>query len=655
MIELEAVFGNREKRQYGLLSNIAYNLRQCYEFDKRMFYFQVLPIVPAVAAAYLGTLIPSEVVRALQEQWDMRRMVQYICVLSLIMLLCNMLVSGMNVYVNKCSYLLSIHFAKKCFHKTMHLDYDLLEKEEEQKLIGNAWQSIRNSYNFFMACETVPVSMISLGSVVFYGILIGRKSIVLVFFMVLSVLLSMKLLAVVRKKHKEYHVNLSRYSKEAAYISRQAIESSSGKDIRIYNMMDWFLKKYEESLAHMDAIFCSIHNWYFLRSISDALVSFVVDILAWGYLIYLLVKGQLTAAEFVLYLGLISGFSAYFETLLRQIMQFQPMSVAISYIRELLEIRNNWGENVAVEEEAVNSGSAYGDKAVDGVGQEKDNKYTLTVELCDVSYTYPGSDTPTLSHINLKIHAGEKLALLGLNGAGKTTLVKLICGFYQPTEGQILVNGRPVREYDREEYYQMISVLFQDATMLPVTLDRNLTGLLPQEIDREKLQWSLSMTGFAEKYASLPKQGESLLVREVNEGALDYSGGEKQKLLFSRALYKDAKLLILDEPTAALDPIAENELYQNFAEAAKGRTTIYISHRLSSTRFCDRIVLLENGQIIEEGTHDNLMQQNTRYAELFEIQSKYYKEQAEQIRRNAIMGDTYVENAEEKEGVFDEK
>ena len=635
MIEFEQIFGDRKKGKYGLISNQLFHMRTSREFDKKLFYYQLIPIIPTVAVSFLGTLIPSEVVRALQEHWEVGRMVTYICFLTFIMMVCNMAVVGMDQYVSGFSNLLTIFFNRKCFRKMMELDYDLLEGQNEQKLIGNAWRALRNNHNFRVACMAFPKCVSSALGVVFYGIVIGRKSVILVVLMMISVMVSMKLLSVARKKHKEYHEELSRYAKEAAYISKQSIESSAGKDIRIYHMVDWFMKKYDEALNHMYTIFGWIHDWYFIRSLSDAMIGFLVDILAWGYLLYLLVNGQMTAAEFVLYLGLVNGFGVYFENMIRRIMELEPMSVSLGYIREFLEMENHWGDNVTGRERLE------ADKPV-------------TVELCDVSYTYPGSDKPSLSHINLKINQGEKLAILGLNGAGKTTLVKLICGFYQPTEGHILVNGKPITDYARDSYYNMISVLFQDADMLPVTLDENLTGQSAQELDRERLEWALAMSGIADKYHNLPEKGNSLLVRELNDDALDYSGGEKQKLLFARALYKSSQLMILDEPTAALDPISENELYQNFSEAAAGRTSVYISHRLSSTRFCDRIILLENGTVVEEGTHDSLMKGDTRYARLFELQSRYYKEQEEKKLRSAIMGDIYVEDAAEKEGIFHE-
>lgn len=634
MIEFQHVFGSRKKRKYGLFSNLIYILHQSWQCDKRLFFYQLLPVLPAVTAAYLGTLIPAELVRSLQERWGIDRIVIYICLLTLVMLLCNLAVTGMSAYEYTNSYLLTLFFSRKCARKVMGLDYDLLESPEEQKLTGNVWQTLRNSYSTVVALTSLPECGTAVLGVAFYGILIGQKSLILLFALLTSVSVSMKLLSVARKKHGEYHASLSRHSREAAYISRQAVESSAGKDIRIYRMVDWFLKKYDEALDHMNDIYVSIHNWYFLRSLSDALIGFIVDFFAWGYLIYLLTQGRLSTSEFVLYLGLVSGFSAYLERLIRGAMNLAPMSVSMSYIREFLELENHWGR--------------------EGQGCPLAAETPLTVELKDVSYTYPGSETPTLSHINMTLKPGEKIALLGLNGAGKTTLVKLICGFYQPTEGQILVNGKPLTDYVREDYYKNISVLFQDTTLLPVTLEENLTGQQKQEIDRQRLEWALTMSGALEKYNSLPRKGETLLVREVNEDSLDFSGGEKQKLLFARALYKKARLLILDEPTAALDPLAENELYQSFSQAAEGRSSVYISHRLSSTRFCDRIVLLEHGRIVEEGTHESLMNGETRYAQLFELQSKYYREQEELARRSRIMGDEYVEEQGRKEGIFHE-
>ena len=639
MIEYSQIFSERGKRKHGLISNILYSMRSAKEWDTKLFWYQFLIIIPHVAAAFLVAVLPAEVIRGLENQWEIGIFLVHIIAISLLMWVCNMLANSMRQYIAENGSGLAIHYSQKCFQKIMCLDYHMLEQQENQKLIGNVWNSLRNGYNVgTVAVQAFPVCASCVLACAWYGIMLAHQSVLLVGLMILSISCSLALLSFARKKHREYHVELSRNAREAAYLSRQSMDSSAGKDIRIYQMSDWFLKKYDDMLASMDDIFGHIHNWYLVKNLSDCVLFFLQDVFAYGYLIYLLVQNQITAAEFVLYMGLVRAFSVNLETLIRHIMLLNPTSVAVSYVREFLDMPSH----VEGSEET-------------GIGIERLEELLekpLKVELRDVSYTYPGQAKPTLSHINLTIESGEKLALLGLNGAGKTTMVKLICGFYRPTEGEIYFNGIPAGSLTREENYKLVTVLFQDSTMLPSTLDDNLTGTDRKE---EKLSQALAISGFTEKYHSLIRKGKKAqLVKEVNENAVEFSGGEKQKFLFARALYKDASLMILDEPTAALDPIAENEMYLKYKEATKGRTSIYISHRLSSTRFCDRIILLEHGRIVEEGTHESLLEEDGRYAYLYQIQGQYYRNKEEQIRLSKIMGDTYIEEEAGKEGVFHE-
>lgn len=656
MIEYSHIFKEGKKQKYGIVSNLLYNMRCAWEYDRKLFWYQLLPIVPSVSAAYLGTLLPAWVVRGLEEGRGMEYLVGGIFAIALTMWCLNLAAESMTQYRYRNSALLRNYYAKRCFQKIMDMDYDVTEAPENQKVIGNTWRSLRNPYNFVSAANDAPVMLEAAAAVILYGILLGRQSLLLLLLQAASVGISLWLLGVARRKHTSQQGELSRYARETAYISRQSMESSSGKDIRIYRLADWILQKYEDSLTHMDGIFRGIHNWYFLKSFSDCVVRFLVNGFVWGYLLLKLVEGELAAAEFVWYMGLVNGFSSYFETMIRMLMTLSPRCVAISYIREMLDMENQWGKEKQQKEkqqkEKQEEQKKKQDERQEETQAETQAERGAQLELRDVSYRYPGKKEPVLSHINLTIAPGEKLALLGLNGAGKTTLVKLICGFYQPTEGEILLNGIPVRDYDREEYYSLISVLFQDFTLLPLSVDENITGRDAGEARSCDLEQSLKLSGFYEKYERLPKKGESLLIKEVNEQAVDFSGGEKQKLLFARALYKRAPFLILDEPTAALDPIAENEMYLKFNEAARGRTALYISHRLSSTRFCDRIVLLEHGRIVEEGTHESLLSGDTRYARLYQVQSRYYKEQEKRKERSRIMGDEYVAQEGGEEGIF---
>ncbi len=638
MLYMSRVFDDKSRRKYGLISNFIYNMKAAKEWDHKLFWAQILLILPSVAGSLLGTWLPSRLVEDLTRQVEIPRLIVEIVLIAAVIWLCSTVSEIMMEYCDFSGNFIQYHYAGKFAAKIMDVDYDYLEDTGYQKISGNAWRVARFGQGAAGALTAFPLFMTNVIGILAYGILLGRKSVLLLAVIMVSLGLNLRLLALARKKHAEYYEQLQLAARKESYITAQATSSIAGKDIRIFRLMDWFLEKYDTSLKEMGRIYGIIHDWYLFRNVSGAFLELIRDGLAFGLLVWLLAGGEITTAEFVFYIGLVSGFSRYFEGALRQVMNFSNTSASISYLREFLETEDRWNRG-------------------DGMGREKMDdlrKKAVKIELRNVSFTYPESDKPTLKNINVVIRPGEKIALIGLNGAGKTTLVKLICGFYHPTEGQILLNDIPIEQFNREEYYSLISVLFQDSTLLALTLDENLTGQKEEDIDRKRLEEALRLSHFKEVYDKLPDKGKTLLVREINRESVDFSGGEKQKMLFARTLYQDTPLVILDEPTAALDPIAENELYLNYGKAMENKTGIYISHRLSSTRFCDRILLLEHGEIIEEGTHESLLKGKTRYAELFEVQSRYYKEEGERKRKSELMGDTYQKRAGEERGVFHE-
>lgn len=640
MLYMSRVFDDKSRRKYGLVSNFIYNMKSAKEWDKKLFWAQILMIVPNVAASLLGTYLPSRLVSDLTMQIEIPALMLELVVICGVMWVCKTASEAMIEYCDFEGSFISNYYAKKFVHKIMDVDYDYLEDEEFQKVSGNAWRVARFGQGVANAVVALPQFLSQMSGVVIYGILLVQRSVLLMLITAASVGISLWLLSIARKKHAQYYEELQLFARKEGYITAQATDSAAGKDIRIYHLIDWFLEKYDASLKEMGRIYGIIHDWYLFRNLSHAFLQLVMDGAAFGILAYMLAGGGITAAEFVFYVGLVSGFSLYFEGTLRQVMSFNNTSASISYLREFLEVEDGWNRG-------------------EGVGEAKMRqmrKRPVKVEFRNVSFTYPGSEKPTLKNINVVIRPGEKIALIGLNGAGKTTLVKLMCGFYHPTEGEILINDIPIEQFNREEYYSLVSVLFQDSTMLALSLDENLTGQNAGEIDREQLERALKLSNFASVYEKLPDQGKTLLVREINQNATDFSGGEKQRLLFARTLYLNTPLVILDEPTAALDPIAENELYLNYGKSMENKTSVYISHRLSSTRFCDRILLLEHGEIVEEGTHEGLLAGNTRYAELFEVQSQYYREESERKRRSELMDDTYqAESDTKRKGIFDEE
>ena len=378
------------------------------------------------------------------------------------------------------------------------------------------------------------------------------------------------------------------------------------KDIRIFGMQPWLQQVFDGTRAVYCAFHRRVQNRFLWGSIANLALAFLQNGFAYAYLIRLVLDGRLSVSMFLLYFSAVGNFSAWVSGILNGFLTLHKQGLEISNIRECLEypepFRFEEGEPIAV----------------DGAGE-----YEIRLE--DVSFRYPGAAQDTLSHIDLTLRPGEKLAVVGRNGAGKTTLIKLLCGFLDPTEGRVLLNGRDIRRYNRRDYYRLFSAVFQDFNILAATIAANVAQT-EEHIDRDRVRECIAKAGLTRKIESLPQQYDAKLLREVYEDAATLSGGETQRLMLARALYKDAPLIVLDEPTAALDPIAEADMYSKYDEMTRGRSSVYISHRLASTRFCDRILLVEGGRIAEEGSHSQLLSLGGRYAQLYEVQSKYYKE-----------------------------
>jgi len=250
--------------------------------------------------------------------------------------------------------------------------------------------------------------------------------------------------------------------------------------------------------------------------------------------------------------------------------------------------------------------------------------YEFTFE--NVSFSYPKAEKPALKNLSLTVKAGERLAVVGLNGAGKSTFIKLLLRLYEPSEGRILLNGTDIREYDKEEYYRIFGPVFQDVNLFAFPLAENVSMKSPADTDKQRAKKCLEDAGLSEKLTELSQGVDTEILKVIHDDGVDLSGGEKQKLALARALYKDAPVVVLDEPTAALDALAEAKLYQDFDKLIGNKTAVYISHRLSSTQFCAHVAMFKDGEMIEYGTHESLLAQDGAYAEMFRIQARYYLE-----------------------------
>ena len=385
-----------------------------------------------------------------------------------------------------------------------------------------------------------------------------------------------------------------------------------GKDIRIYNAEPFIEQKLEGDKAVKQKwtrkLVCNLMESGFSASFSSGLL----QLLSYLFVVIRAAAGALTIGNVVQYAGIIYRFSQSFASVCSAVKEYSVSSDRQSSTLEYLHVKDVLKKGtLPVEKRAFCEGG--------------DNEYEI--EFRNVSFRYPGSQSYALRHVSIKFRVGERLAVVGKNGSGKTTFIKLLCRLYDPTEGEILLNGVDIRKYDYDEYMSIFSVVFQDFQLFSFSLGQNVAA--STEYDAERVKSCLEKAGFGRRLQEMPEGLDTCLYKDFEENGVEISGGEAQKIALARALYKDAPFIVLDEPTAALDPVAEYEVYSKFNEIVGDKTAIYISHRLSSCRFCDTIAVFDNGQIVQRGSHDTLLADgNGIYHELWHAQAQYYTAKA---------------------------
>lgn len=495
------------------------------------------------------------------------------------------------------------------YRKTLEMDGQCLESAEGRK----KWAAAKN-YLYWGSYKGVEAyirsaldTVFNLAGLILYGVIVGRKSLVLLILLTAQTTLSFWLKTRAKKKAEGMEDEKDDLSLHFQYLRRESVLAANGKDIRLYRMDAWFLRAFQEIIGRIRKLTDRQQNYYTAAGIANHIFSFARNAFVYGWLIREMALQRMTLPTFLLYIGIVSGFETWINNLLDAFTWTLVNDEIVAKYRDFMD----YG---IVEE---------GRPAPAHAGRVHE------IRLENVSFRYEGSEEDTIKNMNLTIRAGEKLALVGLNGAGKTTLVKLLCGLYRPTSGRIFLDGEDIGALSQWDVFKEFSIVFQDVFAFSFPLSENVTCVREGEEDREKLQKSLEEAGLWEKAQSLPKKEKTSMNKDMDKEGVTLSGGELQKLMLARALYKDAPVVILDEPTAALDPIAESELYEKYDGMIRGKTAVFISHRLSSTRFCDRILYMENGRILEEGNHEKLMRAGGAYAELFSLQAQYYQKNAE--------------------------
>ena len=581
--------------------NFKYMLSNWLKWDKKSLKFFFLWVPALVLQPLVTAYIPKAMIDAIDNGVTVGDMTVIVALLSLLLTLTIWLDPFMKELVRGGARIVRMRYAVAAFRKTLTTDYVNIESFEgrEKQKRAEAFYNARFSSgaDFVEQCAHFLVCVIG---VIASSVLLYKVNYFMILLILLTCVCEFFLLKILKTKQSETTDNYSKLSGKFEYFYKLSKNAEASKDIKLYGFSDYLVKTAADFIYQIEHINAKYTKQSAAISGVRALLNLVRELVAYAYLTYLVLKNRLSVSDFIFCFGIITGFSNWIMNLVFSFMEISRCCTDCALYREFVE-------------ESVSEGKP-----------EVDFGEVRSIEFSNVFFTYPASDTETIRNMSFKVNKGENIAIVGENGAGKTTVIKLLCGLYYPSKGDILINGRSSREFSSDSYFDLFSAVFQDYCFMPMTIAENITA--EQAYDKERLFAAFDKAGITDKINSLSEKENTLMVKDVYKNAADFSGGEKQKLLLAKAVYKNAPVLILDEPTAALDPISENELYLKYNELTEDKISFFISHRLSSTRFCDRILFIKDGAVAESGTHEELMAKKGTYYRMYQTQSMYYRE-----------------------------
>lgn len=575
-------------------------MKEAWNIDKKYFLFLVLSIIFESSISIFSLYIPAMIIDwiNLNNTFEeiLYSLISYfiiIYVLKQIQEFVNMKFSEKSVYQNK-------RLEAKLSEKSLNIVYEKLEDPNSLDLIQRAqipisWGYIQLVLNSVKDILTLGFTVIGLISILFihsftYGAVI-----------ILILILSMTLRFKYQREYDKYLQQNVPYNRKASYYLNKSFSENYQKEFRIFGLSDLI---YKNQVKFDKQVIKWVSNLYKLESKMgnvEAISTSIITFISISYNSIRLFSDKLGPK-----IG-IGSFTLIYNSTDKILKNILEIASKLSWINSSVVNLTPWKEFIELEDEEYKG--------------ELDIEDFESLEFRNVSFTYPNSNDLILDNISFKINKGEKISIVGLNNAGKSTIVKLICRFYSPDKGQILWNDIDIKKYDYEKYIDQISAVFQDFKLFPYTIFENIMTKLD---DRKKAEESLKKVKMYDNVFSLKNGMDTYLSKELEEDATKFSGGQNQKLAIARAINNDGSLMILDEPTAALDPLAESEIFENFEKLTKNKTAIFISHRMSSSTFSDKVLLIENKRVTAFEKHSELMKKHNTYRELFETQAKNY-------------------------------
>ena len=599
-----------KQKTYGFLNNFIYALNIERKSNLRLLAITLIKPIGDIVGTLLNSYAPKYVLSFIEDDLLFNTIIMYTVIICLIMMI-------LDVISTTCYNSFEFEYRKtegyvekKRMDKLFHTDFKNMESPDFLDYAQRAKTALNRGKGFhgvlYQSRNFIAQGTLMILSAALIGI---QNLLMMIIFIVISFGI-VKISSFFTKRDKiKFSDAMAPTWRKMNYLESTTKNFDFAKDIRLFNMSNAFFNQLSGVNETYKELNRKHHNRMVLWEVSLGSVLIVQKILMYTWLVYNVVTGAYQISDFVLYVGLVSTFHASVGYVNWIYSDMRTNSLMINDYRNFVD----WKEDRETADEK------------DGhITEINLDKFEFRFE--NVSFKYPGHDNYVLKNVNLTIKNGAKLAVVGVNGAGKTTFIKLMMKLYEPSEGRILLNDVDIKEYNREEYFKLFSPVFQNVECFAMPIYQNISFAEEDKTDMNKINEVLEQSGLSEKINSYEKGIHTNLLKIFDKEGIDLSGGEKQRLAMARALYKDGKVIILDEPTAALDALAEDRMYREFENMIYGKTAVFISHRLGSTRFCDKIAMFEDGTIVEEGTHEELMAKNGKYAYMFGIQSQYYDE-----------------------------
>lgn len=487
--------------------------------------------------------------------------------------------------------------------KITDMDFEKIEDPEILNLKEKALFPIHTQGVIYSMIECIVNVLTQLITMLGLIAIISTLNVIVLLLIAAVVFINLILFKKSQSAEFKFNNQLIPLNRKWGYYADLSFDFSSGKDLRLYNMTPLIMDKLKAFNAESTSIFSKLFTLIGkINGLSDINVQIQL-ILVYSYMTYKVLKNAIGIGDFTMYINAANNFGTSMSSFINSFVQFGQQCKYLEPYFELEGIKSSKVTN----------------------GKTLSNIKSCTIEFKNVYFKYPRSSSYTLKNVSITIKSGEKLSIVGLNGAGKTTFIKLLTRLYNPTEGEIFLNGINIKEYDYEEYMKLLSVVFQDFKLMAFSVKENIALYGYEKASDDKIFKILDETGMKKDILKLPKNIYTSIYKTFEKDGIEFSGGQAQKLAIARALYKNAPIVILDEPTAALDPYAENEIYTSFNSLIGDKTAIYISHRLSSCRFCDKIAVFDNGQIIQYGSHEELLKaKGKQYEKMYMAQAQYY-------------------------------